>query len=147
MEVARFVDRTASIIREAHFLYTDVFLPERESVFKKQGMTFKTSSMVKGIKKTKNGASVTIVKADDDSKTETIEAEIVLVAIGVKGRYDGLAEDSLGLKIERDSVWTDQKTSDDPTYETNVPGVYAIGDIIGPPWLALDVFEADDEGA
>ena len=105
-------------------------------VFKKQGMTFKTSSMVKGIKKTKSGASVTIVKADDDSKTETIEAEIVLVAIGVKGRYDGLADDSLGLKIERDSVWTDQKTSDDPTYETNVPGVYAIGDIIGPPWLA-----------
>ena len=104
--------------------------------FKKQGITFKTGHVVKDIATAKNGAKVTIAQAKDDSKTETLEAEIVLVAIGVKGRFDGLVEESLGLKIERDAICTDQQTSDDPTYQTNVPGIYAIGDIIGPPWLA-----------
>ena len=58
------------------------------------------------------------------------------VAIGVKGQYDELFDDSLGVKVEKDSIVTDARTSDDPTYQTSVPGIYAIGDVIGPPWLA-----------
>ncbi len=104
--------------------------------FKKQGIEFHTSTTVKAIEKTKNGATVTVVDVNDDKKTQTIEAEKVLVAVGVVGRTDGLCDDSLGLEIENGHIKTDYKTADEPTYATSVPGVYAIGDCIGPPWLA-----------
>ena len=107
-----------------------------EKVFKQQGMSFRTSHIVKDVKAGKGGATVTIGKVGDDSKTETLNAEIVLVAIGVGGRFDGLFDDALGLKTDRGQIWTDQKESDDPTYQTSVPGIHAIGDVIGPPWLA-----------
>ena len=104
--------------------------------FSKQGISFKTGHVVKGIDTAKNGAKVTIASTKDDTKTETLDAEVVLVAIGVVGRFHGLFEESLGMRIERDHIWTDQKESDDPSYQTSVPGIYAIGDVIGPPWLA-----------
>ncbi|MCP4836783.1 MAG: FAD-dependent oxidoreductase, partial [Phycisphaera sp.] len=104
--------------------------------FEKQGIKFRTGAMVKDIKTGKGGAKVVVADAKDEAKTETLEAEVVLVAIGVKGRYHGLFDDSLGLKVERDHIVTDQGTSKDPSYQTSVPGVYAIGDVIGAPWLA-----------
>ena len=104
--------------------------------FTKQGISFRTGHVVKGIDAAKGGAKVTIASTKDDAKTETIDAEVVLVAIGVVGRFDGLFDETLGLRVERDHIWTDQKESDDPTYQTSVPGIYAIGDVIGPPWLA-----------
>ena len=113
----------------------DVSKAARKS-FEKQGIKFKTGAMVKDIKTGKGGAKVVVADAKDESKTETLDAEVVLVAIGVKGRYDGLFDDSLGVKVEKDSIVTDARTSDDPTYQTSVPGIYAIGDVIGPPWLA-----------
>ena len=106
-----------------------------QKTFKRQGMTFKTGHVVKDIATDGGGAKVTI-SSKDGSTTETLEAEAVLVAIGVKGRFDGLFDDSLGIRVERDHIWTDQNESDDPTYQTSVPGIYAIGDVIGPPWLA-----------
>ena len=107
-----------------------------KKAFEKQGIKFRTGAMVKNVENVKGGAKVTIVDAKDESKSETIDAEVVLVAIGVKGRFDGLFDESLGIKVERDHIVTDQKTSKDPTYQTSVPGIYAIGDCIGPPWLA-----------
>ena len=82
--------------------------------FEKQGIKFKTGSMVKDIKTGKGGAKVTVADAKDESKTETLDAEVVLVAIGVKGRFDGLFDDALGVKVEKDAIVTDARTSDGP---------------------------------
>ena len=112
--------------------------------YRKIGMDLKTSYTTTNVEKTATGVKVTIAPVvggkPDESKKETLEADRVLVAIGVKGRTDGLCDASLGLKIERDHIVTDYvpgKTINQPVdYKTNIPGVYAIGDVIGPPWLA-----------
>ncbi len=113
-------------------------------LYAKHGMTLKTSTTTTAVEKTKDGVKVTVApfvngKADE-SKKEVLEADRVLLAIGVKGRTDGLCDASLGLKIERDHIVTDYvpgKTTNQPIdYKTNIPGLYAVGDVIGPPWLA-----------
>jgi dihydrolipoamide dehydrogenase len=115
-----------------------------EKLYKKSGMTLMTSTTTTNVEKTKTGVKVTVApftngKADD-SKKQTLEADKVLLAIGVKGRYDGLFDDSLKLETVKDHIKTDYKPGElgDPalTYATNVPGLYAVGDVIGPPWLA-----------
>jgi dihydrolipoamide dehydrogenase len=107
-----------------------------EKAFKKQGMTFHTSTTVKSIDKTDDGLKVTLVDVNDDKKTQELEVDVVLVAIGVKGRYDGLFGDDVNVEIEKDHIKTDYRSAEEPTYKTSVPGIYATGDIIGPPWLA-----------
>jgi dihydrolipoamide dehydrogenase len=104
--------------------------------FKKQGMTIHTSATVKGIEKNSTGATVTFSPVDDESKTETVSGEKVLVAIGVGPRADGLYSEELGIELDRGFIKTDAKEVAEPTYKTSVSGVYAIGDIIGPPMLA-----------
>ena len=111
-----------------------------EKSFARQGITFFTAHSVKAIDvkgaKGKKTATVTIVDANDESKTQTFECDVVLVAIGVQGRYDGLFDEGLGLAVEKDSIKVDYLDAVEPTYQTSVPGVHAIGDVIGPPWLA-----------
>lgn len=112
--------------------------------YKKAGMDIRTSTTTVAVEKSGAGVKVTIApfaggKADE-AKKETLEADRVLLAIGVKGRTDGLCDASLGLKIEKDHVVTDFKPgvtrSEAIDYKTSVEGVYAVGDVIGPPWLA-----------
>jgi dihydrolipoamide dehydrogenase len=105
--------------------------------FKKQGMSFHTGHTVKAVDvKKKGGAKVTIVDAKDDSKSFDIDCDVVLVAIGVRARMDALFDDSLGLELAEGHIKTDYRDVDEPTYQTSVSGVYAVGDVIGPPWLA-----------
>lgn len=116
--------------------------------YKKAGMNFKVGHVTTGVEKTKNGVKVTIAPFKDGdpdkSKAETLEADRVLLAIGVRGRYDGLFDDKLGLETARDHIKTDYVPlgPDSPMeakaidYKTNIEGLYAIGDVIGPPWLA-----------
>ncbi|MFG0284138.1 MAG: dihydrolipoyl dehydrogenase [Phycisphaerales bacterium JB039] len=115
-----------------------------ERLYKKKGFNIRTSHMTTGIEKTKSGVKVTIAPVKDgkadEKKAETIEADRVLLAIGVKGRFDGLFDEKLGLEIVKDHIKTDydpaaggEQTLD---YKTNIEGVYAVGDVIGPPWLA-----------
>lgn len=104
--------------------------------FKKQGINFHTGYTVNAIDSKKGGAKVTIASVKDESKTEQIECDVVLVAIGVRARFDGLFDDSFGIKIEKNHIDTDFRRAEEPTYQTSVPGIYAIGDVIGPPWLA-----------
>lgn len=115
-----------------------------QKLYTKHGMTFKTSTVTTAVEKTANGVKVTVApfvngKADE-TKKETLEADRILLAVGVVGRTDGLCDPSLGLKIDRGHVVTDYvpgKTISEPIdYKTNLPGVYAVGDVIGPPWLA-----------
>ncbi len=115
-----------------------------EKHYKKAGMDLRTSTTTTAVEKTKTGVKVTIApykdgKADD-SKKEVLEADKVLLAVGVKGRYDGLFDDSLGLETVKDHIKTDyDPASSEPApldYKTNIEGIYAVGDVIGPPWLA-----------
>ncbi|MBY0312044.1 MAG: dihydrolipoyl dehydrogenase [Phycisphaerales bacterium] len=115
-----------------------------QKLYTKHGMTFKTSTVTTAVEKTANGVKVTVApfvngKADE-TKKETLEADRILLAVGVVGRTDGLCDPSLGLKLDRGHIVTDYvpgKTISEPIdYKTNLPGVYAVGDVIGPPWLA-----------
>lgn len=118
-------------------------------LYTKHGLKLLTGHTTTAIDKTPTGVKVTVAPlADgkpDASKAQTLEADRVLLAIGVVGRTDGLCDPSLGLKTDRGHIVTDFKpagpgtsgTKDEPIdYITNLPGVYAVGDVIGPPWLA-----------
>ncbi len=112
---------------------------------KKEGFNIKTSTITTKVEKAGKGVKVTVApfkdgKADE-SKSEVIEADRVLVAIGVKGRYDGLFDDKLGLETVKDHIKTDYIPGNAESdahydYKTNIEGIYAVGDVIGPPWLA-----------
>lgn len=115
-----------------------------EKSFKKSGMNIMTSTTTTNIEKTADGVKVTVApfkdgKADE-SKAQVLEGDKVLLAIGVKGRYDGLFDESLGIQTDRDHIKTDYVANDPETkpltYKTSVDGIYAVGDVIGPPWLA-----------
>ena len=118
-------------------------------VFTKQGITFFTGHTVKAVDKKKpggGGVSVTIVDVQDEKKSEKIDCEILLLAIGIGARMDGLADEKLGLKLEKGYIKTDYRdpappSGGAPTYKTSVPGIYAVGDVIGPPWLAHKAME------
>jgi len=61
---------------------------------------------------------------------KTIESTHVLVAIGIQANTEGLLGEGVAVNLDRGYIKTDDR------YQTNIPGVYAAGDIIGPPWLA-----------
>jgi dihydrolipoamide dehydrogenase len=112
--------------------------------YTKAGIKFFTSTMTTNVEKTATGVKVTVAplkdgKADESQK-QVLEADKVLLAVGVKGRFDGLFDASLGLETFKDHIKTDYDASKpEPRavdYKTNLPGVFAIGDVIGPPWLA-----------
>lgn len=98
-----------------------------ESSFKKQGITIMTETKVDSVKTGAN--DVTVMVSSKEGKKE-LKADVALMAIGVQGNVESLGLESLGVKVDRARI------SVDKDYKTNVPGVYAIGDVIGPPWLA-----------
>lgn len=100
---------------------------ELEKAFKKQGIKIHTGTRVENLKKTKKNVSLTLSK---DGKSETVTADYALMAIGVQGNIEGLGLEEAGIELNKGWIKVNQ------FYQTNVPGVYAIGDIIGPPWLA-----------
>ena len=93
--------------------------------FTKDGIRVLTGTKVDKTEVT--GQGVRITAKNEKGVAETIEADVLLVAIGVTPVLPG------GLDFKRDPRGYVQT---DDTYQTNVPGVYAAGDIIGPPWLA-----------
>ncbi|OBQ86279.1 dihydrolipoyl dehydrogenase [Mesorhizobium sp. WSM3873] len=108
-----------------------------QRLLSKQGFEFKLGAKVTGVAKSKKGASVTFepVKA---GAAETIEADVVLVATGRRPYVDSLGLKEAGVEMdERGRVKTDGHL------RTNVPGIYAIGDVIAGPMLA---HKAEDEG-
>ncbi len=102
--------------------------------FEKQGITIHTATKCENFRVGKDSVKLNLVK---DGKTEEIEVETVLSAIGVVANIDGVI--GKGLKVELDRNYV--KVGDD--YQSSVKGIYAAGDIIGPPWLAhVATFEA-----
>lgn len=105
----------------------------------KQGMTFKLGSKVDGVKKKGKKLEVTVEPAAGEAAAETLEADVVLVAIGRRPFTQGLGLEEAGVALdERGRIQTDAH------FKTNVDGIYAIGDVIAGPMLA---HKAEDEGA
>jgi len=98
-----------------------------KKAFEKRGLKFRVPAEVKKLTKSKKGVAVEIAVG---GKPETLEAEVVIVAVGIVGNVEGLGLEALGVKVEKTHVVTDTHGA------TGVPGLYAIGDVAGPPWLA-----------
>ncbi|WP_136443015.1 dihydrolipoyl dehydrogenase [Pacificoceanicola onchidii] len=108
-----------------------------QRILKKQGMNFIMGAAVQKVDASKTKATVTYKLRKDDSEA-TIDADVVLCATGRRPYTDGLGLDALGVKMtERGQIATDAH------WQTNVKGVYAIGDAIEGPMLA---HKAEDEG-
>lgn len=100
---------------------------ELEKSFKKQGIEILTNTKVESVKPA--ATEVTAVVQTPEGKKE-LKADVALMAIGVQGNVEGFGLEKLGVQVERHHIKVDKH------YRTNVPGLYAIGDVIGPPWLA-----------
>ncbi len=98
-----------------------------EKSFKKQGMTIKTSASVTELKKGKD--SVTCV-VETKGKKEEIIVDRVILAIGITGNIENIGLEDIGVKTDRGHIVIDGYG------QTGVPGVWALGDVAGPPWLA-----------
>jgi dihydrolipoamide dehydrogenase len=103
--------------------------------FEKQGMKIMTGAKVVGLDKRSDKVIATI--EDDKGARTTAEFEKVISAVGVVGNVEGLGLEKLGVKLDRGTIATDGLG------RTNVPGIYAIGDVAGPPMLA---HKAEHEG-
>jgi dihydrolipoamide dehydrogenase len=95
--------------------------------FKKQGIRLMTGAKLASLKTTAKDATASI---EVGGKIETVTAEKVILAMGIVGNVEGLGLEALGVTVDRTHVVTDGLG------RTNVPGLYAIGDITGAPWLA-----------
>ncbi|MGB1790190.1 MAG: dihydrolipoyl dehydrogenase [Limisphaerales bacterium] len=119
--VVEFLPRIAAIFDEdiTHAL---------QKLLQKQGLKFHLGTGVESAEKTKTGIKLKAAKGD---KSMELEAEKVLVAVGRKPNTDGLDATEAGVELdERGRIRTDAE------WQTNVPGIYAIGDVIAGPMLA-----------
>ena len=99
-----------------------------QKAFIKQGMTIKTSTTVEKLEKGTD--SVTATLKAKDGKTETITVERVILAVGIVGNVENIGLEQAGVKVEKTHVVIDQWGA------TGIEGLWAIGDLVGPPWLA-----------
>lgn len=108
-----------------------------QRILKKQGFDFTMGAAVQSVEALKTKAKITYKLRKDDSE-HTLEADTVLVATGRKPYTNGLGLDDLGVRLsKRGQIETDDH------WQTNVKGIYAIGDAIDGPMLA---HKAEDEG-
>ena len=107
-----------------------------QRTLEKQGLKFHLGVKVSGIEKTTSGATVT-VEPKAGGEAMSFEADVVLVAIGRRPNTEGLGLEEAGVALDRGRVTVDEG------FETNVPGIFAIGDVIRGPMLA---HKAEDEG-
>jgi dihydrolipoamide dehydrogenase len=95
--------------------------------FEKRGIRLVTSANVTNLDRSGEGVSATIESADG---SETVAYEKVIMAVGITGNVEDLGLDGTGVQVDRGHITIDQWC------QTGEPGVYAIGDVAGPPWLA-----------
>jgi dihydrolipoamide dehydrogenase len=96
--------------------------------FEKQGLKIHTNTTVKAVKKGKDSVSVTLQTSD--GKTSIIKVDRVISAVGIVGNVENIGLEGTKVKVERGHIMVDDML------RTGEPGVYAIGDIVGAPWLA-----------
>jgi dihydrolipoamide dehydrogenase len=95
--------------------------------FEKRGIAFRTAAKVTKLAKTKTGVAADL---EIDGKTERLDAAAAIVAVGIVANIESLGVEALGLTLDRGHVVAA------PSGATNIPGLYAIGDVAGAPWLA-----------
>ena len=96
--------------------------------FTKQGMKIRTSTTVEKLERGDNNVTATL-KAKDGN-TETLAFDRAILAVGIVGNVENMGFETAGIKIDKTHVTINEWG------ETGVPGVYAVGDLVGPPWLA-----------
>ncbi len=108
-----------------------------ERILTRQGLKFRLGMKVTGARQGNDGVTLS-VEPRDGGVAEEVKADVVLVAVGRRAFADGLGLEAVGVaRDERGRVKTDAH------YATNIPGIYAIGDVIAGPMLA---HKAEDEG-
>jgi len=108
-----------------------------QRILMKQGMSFKLASKVTGV--ARNGAEHRIsIEPAAGGETSTVDVDVVLVSIGRVPYTEGLGLEAVGVKLDNR-----KRIEVDAHYQTGVPGIYAIGDVIAGPMLA---HKAEDEG-
>ncbi len=110
---------------------------QMQRILAKQGMTFKLGAKVTGAKVTNTGVTLSVEPAAGGA-AEEIEADVVLVAIGRRAYTNGLGLDAVGVEMDNRG-----RVKIGKHFETNVPGIYAIGDVVEGPMLA---HKAEEEG-
>lgn len=98
-----------------------------KKAFKKQGMKIMEKTLVKQLDR---GKGKVIAHIESKGKVEKVEFDTVISAVGIVGNVEGLGLEKVGIKEDRSHVVTD------PYCRTNIDGIYAIGDLAAPPWLA-----------
>jgi dihydrolipoyl dehydrogenase len=95
--------------------------------FEKQGMNIHTGATVKALKKGKESVTAQV---ESGGKAFELTVDRVISAVGIVGNVEGIGLEGTAVKVERTHVVADE------WLRTGEPGVYAIGDLVGPPWLA-----------
>ena len=124
--------------------FLDVVLPGMDAeiskamqrILKKQGMAFKMKTKVTGARKTRAGVTLAM-ESRGGGNPETMRADVVLVAIGRRPFTDKLGLDNVGITVDKRGF-----IPVDEDYQTNIAGIYAVGDVIGGAMLA---HKAEDE--
>jgi len=101
---------------------------ELGKIYKKKGINIFTESSVEKVEKKGKGVKATI---KTKKGTEVVEVDVVLSAVGVTGNIENIGLEKAGVKTEKGAIKVDKST-----YKTDAEGIYAIGDVIGAPWLA-----------
>ena len=96
--------------------------------FTRRGMTIMTGAKVQSV--TKNGGGASVIVEDGKGKVHEISVEKVISAVGIVGNVEGIGLEGTKVKVEKTHVVTDGYG------RTGEAGIYAIGDLTGPPWLA-----------
>jgi len=133
MEFAYFYNTIGTKVTVVEFM--DKILPredadvskEMEKIMKKKGIQIKTATSIEKVE-VKNGKALVSLKTK--TGTESVEVDVVLSAVGIATNIEGLGLEEVGIKTDKGLVTVDDY------YQTNVPGVYAIGDIVKGPALA-----------
>ncbi len=95
--------------------------------FEKQGMKIHTGTSVKELKKSATGVTATLVAG---GKSATVSADRVVLAVGIVGNVENIGLEGTKVRVEKTHILVNEWCA------TDEPGVYAIGDVVGPPWLA-----------
>ncbi|MEM7122621.1 MAG: dihydrolipoyl dehydrogenase [Pseudomonadota bacterium] len=96
--------------------------------FQKQGLTIHTGAKVKGAKPAQKTVAVTFETSDGKEQKKTVDR--VVLAVGITGNVEDIGLDGTKVQVDRGHIVVDEWLA------TGEPGVYAIGDVVGPPWLA-----------
>jgi len=98
-----------------------------EAIFKKRGIDIRTGTKTVSVQASPDGVKVAVTAG---GKSETLSADVVLVAVGVIGNTENLFAPAAMPEIDRGAIKVDK------TFRTRISSIYAAGDVIGPPWLA-----------